>query len=150
MAFYVATHASIFYCGPRAARLTNTRDGGIARRFTLASIAIAVSLGVLTVPSSWAAEPPFTFAEALKLAASDSRQLVAQDAAVTAASEMASSAGERPDPVLKLGVDNLPVTGPDPMPGFPCDWAMLRGFSWAPRCAAELPSWTVKAKWPEV
>src|SRR5258706_6009399 len=42
-----------------------------------------------------------------------SRQVAAQDAAVTASREMAVAAAQLPDPVLKLGVDNLPVNGPD-------------------------------------
>ncbi|MYM92254.1 TolC family protein [Rugamonas sp. FT81W] len=42
-----------------------------------------------------------------------SRQLGAQDQAITAANEMAVAAGQRPDPVLKVGIDNLPVSGAD-------------------------------------
>lgn len=52
-------------------------------------------------------------AEAQSLAVERSRQVAAQDAAVTASREMAVAAGQLPDPVLKLGVDNLPVNGPD-------------------------------------
>ena len=39
--------------------------------------------------------------------------LVAQDAAVIASREMAAAAGQLPDPVLKLGVENLPVDTSD-------------------------------------
>src|SRR5258708_24002158 len=42
-----------------------------------------------------------------------SRQVAAQDAAVTGSPEMAVAAAQLPDPVLKLGVDNLPVNGAD-------------------------------------
>jgi len=42
-----------------------------------------------------------------------SRQVAAQDAAVTASREMAVAAAQLPDPVLKLGVDNLPINGPE-------------------------------------
>ena len=112
MASYVPTYATIADNFLHGARFTNSGDsGGTRRKFK--SIAIALSMAVLTTPLSHAAEPPLTLAEALKLAATDSRQLAAQDAAVTAASETAISAGERPDPILKLGIDNLPVTGPD-------------------------------------
>jgi hypothetical protein len=38
---------------------------------------------------------------------------VAQDATASAARDMAVAAGQRPDPVLKLGINNLPVNGPD-------------------------------------
>ena len=113
MAFYVATHSPMADDCQHGARFTNTRDERGARRPRLAAIATALILAVLSAPLTQAAEPPLTLAEALRLAASDSRQLVAQDAAVTAANELAISAGERPDPILKLGIDNLPVTGPD-------------------------------------
>jgi outer membrane protein TolC len=52
-------------------------------------------------------------AQAQQLALQRSRQVVAQDDAITAARELAVSAGQLPDPVLKAGVDNLPITGPD-------------------------------------
>jgi len=42
-----------------------------------------------------------------------SRQVAAQNAAVAASREMAVAAGRLPDPVLRAGIDNLPVTGPD-------------------------------------
>ena len=113
MAFYIATHAPTADECLRDAQVTDERESGSARRFRRASIAIAVSFLLLSAPLLHAAEPPLTLAEALRLAGSDSRQLVAQEAAVTAASELAISAGERPDPILKLGVDNLPITGPD-------------------------------------
>jgi outer membrane protein TolC len=59
------------------------------------------------------ADTPLTLAEAQRRAVARSTLLPAQDAAATAAREMAVSAGQWPDPVLKLGVDNLPVSGPD-------------------------------------
>src|SRR2546426_2258415 len=51
--------------------------------------------------------------EAQRRAVERSRQLAAQDSAVLASREMAVAAGQLPDPVLKLGVDNLPINGPD-------------------------------------
>jgi outer membrane protein TolC len=59
------------------------------------------------------AAEPLSLVEAQRLAASRSQQLLAQDAAGAAAREMAVAAGQLPDPVLKLGVNNLPITGPD-------------------------------------
>jgi len=56
---------------------------------------------------------PVAFDEALRLAGQRSLQLPAQDAAARAAREMAVAAGQRPDPVLKAGIENLPVTGAD-------------------------------------
>ena len=54
-----------------------------------------------------------TLAQAQRIAVERSRQVSAQDASITAAREMAVAAGQLPDPVLKLGIDNLPVDGPD-------------------------------------
>ncbi|MYM80877.1 TolC family protein [Duganella sp. FT50W] len=63
--------------------------------------------GALTAPQ------PLTLGEAQQRAVARSRQLGAQDQAITAAYEMAVAAGQRPDPVLKVGIDNLPVSGSD-------------------------------------
>ena len=60
-----------------------------------------------------ASESPLTLAEAQRRAAERSQQLVAQNAAISASREMAVAAGQLPDPVLKLGIDNLPVDGTD-------------------------------------
>jgi outer membrane protein TolC len=60
-----------------------------------------------------AAQPLLTLPEAQRLATERSRQLAAQQSAVTVSREMAAAAGQLPDPTLKFGVDNLPVTGPD-------------------------------------
>lgn len=60
-----------------------------------------------------AADAPLTVGEAQQLAVMRSRQLAAQDSAAAASLDMAVAARQLPDPVLKLGVDNLPVTGPD-------------------------------------
>jgi outer membrane protein TolC len=56
---------------------------------------------------------PLSLQDAQRRALERSRQLAAQDSAVVASREMAVAAGQLPDPVLKLGVDNLPVNGPD-------------------------------------
>lgn len=42
-----------------------------------------------------------------------SRQLAGKDFAVSASRDQAHAAGRLPDPVLKLGIDNLPAEGPD-------------------------------------
>ena len=60
-----------------------------------------------------AADAPLTLAEAQRRAVERSRQLSGQDSAVTASREMAVAAGQLPDPVLKLGIQDLPVDGPD-------------------------------------
>src|SRR5712691_5988683 len=56
---------------------------------------------------------PLSLQDAQRRAVERSRQLAAQDSAVAASREMAVAAGQLPDPVLKMGVDNLPINGPD-------------------------------------
>lgn len=51
--------------------------------------------------------------EAQRRAVDRSRQLAAQDSAVRSSREMAVAAGQLPDPVLKAGIDNLPINGED-------------------------------------
>ncbi|MES2299420.1 MAG: TolC family protein [Pseudomonadota bacterium] len=73
----------------------------------------ALSLGLAFCAPAFATDTPLTLAQAQRLAVLRSRQLPAQDAAIAAAGEMAVAAGQLPDPVLKAGIDNLPVSGPD-------------------------------------
>jgi len=56
---------------------------------------------------------PLTLDDALHLAQQRSRQLPAQEALAAASREMAVAAGQRPDPTLKAGINNLPINGPD-------------------------------------
>ena len=56
---------------------------------------------------------PLTLAEAQRQALAIAPQVAGQGAAIRASKEMAVAAGHRPDPELKLGVDNLPINGPD-------------------------------------
>ena len=74
--------------------------------------AVAVALMAIGVQIA-AAQAPLTLAEAQRRAVARSQLLAAQDAAATAAQAMAAAAGQLPDPVLKAGVDNLPINGPD-------------------------------------
>src|SRR5438067_5600960 len=73
--------------------------------------AIAALFAVLALPVQ--AQARLTLQEALQLATARSQQLVAFDAAASSARETAVAAGQLPDPVLKAGIDNLPVNGPD-------------------------------------
>lgn len=72
-----------------------------------------LALFLTAVPLAHAADTALTLSDAQRLAAERSRQLAAQDSAALASREMAAAAGQLPDPTLKIGVDNLPVTGPD-------------------------------------
>jgi hypothetical protein len=69
-------------------------------------------LGAFLATSAFA-QAPLTLREAQHRAVERSRQLVAQDSAIAASREMAVAAGQLPDPVATLGVNNLPVNGPD-------------------------------------
>ena len=56
---------------------------------------------------------PLTLESAQRQAVARSSLLAAQDSAITASREMAVAAGQLPDPVLRLGIDNLPTDGAD-------------------------------------
>ena len=86
------------------------------RRKWSATRAVALLLfGISLVPPplAYAAGATLTFVEAQRLAAARSLQLVAHDASITSSRELAVAAGRLPDPVLRGGIDNLPIEGPD-------------------------------------
>lgn len=72
----------------------------------------AAALIAITVSHAWGAEP-LTLLEAQRIAVGRSQQLAAQDAGAVAARAQGLAAGQLPDPVLRLGIDNLPANGPD-------------------------------------
>jgi len=72
-------------------------------------LSFCAALGI----ASAAQAQTLTLEEAQRRAVDRSRQLVAQDSAVRSSRELAVAAGQLPDPVLKAGIDNLPVNGPD-------------------------------------
>lgn len=76
--------------------------------FSISMICVALML-----PLSAAAQNELSLAEAQRLAVERSRQLAGQDAAVAADRDLAVSATQNPDPVLSVGIENLPVTGAD-------------------------------------
>lgn len=77
--------------------------------------AFLCSLGLLGAGlSAYAADlRPLAFQEALQVAEQRSARLTAQAAAVGAAAEQVSRASELPDPKLRLGLENVPVSSPD-------------------------------------
>ena len=72
----------------------------------------ATALTAVAASTAWGAEA-LTLLEAQRLAVAQSQQLAAQDASIKASQQQALAAGQLPDPVLKLGVDSLPVNGSD-------------------------------------
>jgi outer membrane protein TolC len=74
----------------------------------------AVSLVALVAGSVvCAAEPPLTLAEAQRLASLRSKQVEASDFALSAFKNLTVPASERPDPIAKIGLENLPINGPE-------------------------------------
>lgn len=74
-----------------------------------AQAACLIALGT----TAWAQQQPLDLTEAQRIAVARSRQLVAQDAAAASVREMSVAAGQLPDPVLRLGIQNVPLSGPD-------------------------------------
>ena len=91
---------SCFVCRACCSRVT-----GLAT--TLAAAAL------LAATAAPAADAPLTLEGAQRIALERSRQIAAQDHAVAAARDMAIAAGRLPDPVVRVGIDNLPVSGSD-------------------------------------
>ena len=83
------------------------------RSHALKNIPAAVLLALLAFAPAVPAQTTLSLAEAQRLAVARSQQLAAQDSMIASAREMAVAAGQLPDPVLKLGVDNVPVNGAD-------------------------------------
>lgn len=94
------------FCAPGTRR--NLSRAVLGSRLTIMVAALAVAA---LAHDAFAADAPLSLAEAQRLAVARSRGLTAQDAAATAAQDLAVAARQLPDPVMKVGVDNLPVTG---------------------------------------
>src|SRR5215475_13406760 len=87
-----------------------------ARRFPPLGFPDAVLVAALLIGLGYsravlADQTPLTLAEAQRLAASRSKQIEASDAGISASKNLAVAAAERPDPVAKIGIENLPVNG---------------------------------------
>ena len=81
--------------------------------YKLAVATLALSLSGWAMAATALPLEPLSLDEALRVAEIRSYALAAQDAAATAAGEMAVAARQLPDPVLRLAVDNLPIDGAD-------------------------------------
>lgn len=68
---------------------------------------------VLIPAFGYAQSSALTLGQALQFATQRSASSQAAAASVQASREMVAKANQLPDPMLKFGVDNLPVTGPD-------------------------------------
>jgi outer membrane protein TolC len=83
---------------------------GVARR-TACTLCLCLSLA-LTLPASSAIRE-ISLQDAVRMAVDRAPMLDARRAGVTAAQQDAARAGALPDPMLTVGIDNLPVTGSD-------------------------------------
>ncbi len=72
----------------------------------------ALALALLAASVS-AQAPRLTFDDALRRATEQAPALRAQEAVASAARERAAAAAQLPDPVLRFGVANLPIDGPE-------------------------------------
>ncbi|WP_284709527.1 TolC family protein [Burkholderia gladioli] len=106
--------------GASAKPATNLAVGGTSNPVThpATSAAADPSINPATSPAihpaasaAALAPPPFTLEAALQSAAERSAAMQAAQASVRASGEAAVKAGQLPDPTLKAGIDNLPVTG---------------------------------------
>ena len=68
---------------------------------------------MLALSATPVAAAELTLAEAQRLALERSMLLSAQDSAARSAREMAVAAGQLADPVVRIGIDNLPISGED-------------------------------------
>lgn len=107
------------------------------RRLNLVGLGLAILISTSNVP----AQTPLTLPEAQRRAIDRSRMLAAQESAVAASREMALAAGQLPDPVATLGVNNLPINTSDRF-SFTRDFMTMRSiglmqeFTWAEKRAA--------------
>ena len=100
-----------------AGQLRRTARGcvfpGARLRYRARTLALSAALlPALALASAVRADqPPLSLAETQRLAILRSKQLEASDLAVSASKDLAVAAAERPDPVARVGLENLPIDG---------------------------------------
>ena len=95
---------ALSFCTPRLHSTHHLARVGFSALSLIAAIAL---------PQSAYPQSALSLADAQRLAVERSRQIAAQDASISASREMATAAGQLPDPVLRLGIDNIPADGAD-------------------------------------
>lgn len=71
----------------------------------------AVALAAALLPATWAVAAPLSLDQAVDLAVQRSQATRSARSGALSASDMARAAGQQPDPMLNVGIDNLPATG---------------------------------------
>ena len=79
------------------------------------SLLYSAVMGVVAAAPSVASASPLSLAQTVELAVQRSQAVVAAHAGALASTQTARAAGQLPDPMLSVGIENLPVTGPDRM-----------------------------------
>lgn len=72
---------------------------------------LRAALAAALLPATWAVAAPLSLDQAVDLAVQRSQMARSARAAAMSSAEMARAAGQLPDPMLTVGIDNLPVTG---------------------------------------
>ena len=72
-----------------------------------------LALALAGISAAMADEPLLTFDAAIARALERAPQMEAQRAALESAQALETSAGRLPDPAMLIGVDNIPLSGPD-------------------------------------
>jgi outer membrane protein TolC len=109
--------------------MTESQMHGNWSTFTRIQRIRATAFAVLLGFGSAARAQGLTLDEALRVAEQQSPRLVAQRAMVSSAGHQAARASELPDPKLRLGIDNLPVTGEDRF-RYDRDFMTMRSVGW--------------------
>ena len=75
--------------------------------------AVLLVVSIVMGRGAFATETPLTLAQAQQRAVERSRMLAAKDYAAQSSREMSVAAGQLPDPVMKAGIDNVPINRQD-------------------------------------
>jgi outer membrane protein TolC len=79
----------------------------------MSAVRIVVASVMLAYVQALALAQPLSLEDALKAGESQSPRLAAQRSMINSAAAQVGRAAELPDPKLRLGIENLPVSGPD-------------------------------------
>ena len=90
-----------------------SKGARLERVHSIIRFAACLAAGLLIVHAPAHSAEALSFVEAQRIAAGRSQQLVAHKASISSSRQMAVAAAQLPDPVVKLGIDNLPVEGMD-------------------------------------
>ncbi|AJX31341.1 TolC family protein [Burkholderia oklahomensis] len=82
------------------------------RRARLRARTLVAALTFANAAAAFAQQTSFTLDAALQSATDRSAAMQAAQASVQASAELVVKAGQLPDPMLKAGIDNLPIDGP--------------------------------------